>query len=1045
MRQISLKVGPCETPVNETFAKGIRLSCQICFNLPRSTHIARGERRDPTMPKSPDFPVPPEYDGSADPDGDPTAVLIDRLTTLFVRKEQADRITLGQQPAERTVFRKIHGSARARFEPLDSVPEPWRVGIFGHGALDAWVRFSSDSPPSGADLGTTLGVGIKLFGLDAFDSLGSTSRTADLIMQNYPVFFVDDLKEMVDFTYAGVVQKDYPGYLTSHPKTRRILDDMVVSEGSVLTTTYWGVLPFRMGSEIVKYRLDPVTSPSNVPDDDADYLAIDLAQRLSAAEYSLILSVQLRTEPDAMPLDRATEPWSEEASPYVPVARLRIPRQDVLARGQKEYAQNLAFNIWRAPSENLPDPESTIALARRAVYAAGANLRHDANGETRSDPAEPWQGPAPSPTPVDTTIVQAVIYPSIGIARVGNSPDEYLLGPEVLDPPDAPPGSYRDSEGRLKRQGARFRIYGVNAQGETIRELTGEASNAEITWQVELANTKAAWYSFQLALDIPEASSAPPSTLRNTDVADRSSLGITPGKRRVEGSSSAVAQFDDGTFMGKSVYLGEMWTDEAARLVVLGGRGAAASHDGSRAITFANNESWHDDVSDGPVTAEVKLDGLPLEVIGAWVVVAPPNYAPQRKSVRTMWDLMRDVAIQAGALSAPTMPAFTADILPIFQRLAGLQWVNAGFAAGFGAKGSVDLVSADALKRLSSPSPAHRELRRVVANSFRDFDVDGMSPKPWPWLYGDAMNIPAVATPRQNAALTATQLTMLEQWAEGWFVPDYDTSRASPSSIDQVPLAEQGDTLTRAALEFCLADAFHPGCEMTWPVRAWSMYSMPFRFAHAASGWRAPALGPILTADNVTIPNGPLGAQQAGDITRWMAVPWHTDTASCRSGYSPEYDPYVPTFWPARVPNQVLTAENYDIVVDESRSLEERQLAFANRAAWIEPLGAIDYTTQINNMIAGFDHLGVVEARTGTPEGPFPTVIEVEDQHLDIQRSDFDDTDDDAAVEARLSESFSATPTGSATGVRRGPRASAAAVDMRGTEKLSRFPDGLRN
>ena len=42
-----------------------------------------------------------------------------------------------------------------------------------------------------------------------------------------------------------------------------------------------------------------------------------------------------------------------------------------------------------------------------------------------------------------------------------------------------------------------------------------------------------------------------------------------------------------------------------------------------------------------------------------------------------------------------------------------------------------------------------------------------------------------------------------------------------------------------------------------------------------------------------------------------MAVPWQTDTASCRSGYylgyGPRYDPYVPTFWPARVPNQVLT------------------------------------------------------------------------------------------------------------------------------------------
>ena len=148
--------------------------------------------------------------------------------------------------------------------------------------------------------------------------------------------------------------------------------------------------------------------------------------------------------------------------------------------------------------------------------------------------------------------------------------------------------------------------------------------------------------------------------------------------------------------MDHPVYLGEISTDDAGRLIVLGGHGKSASYDGSRAITFANNEGWHDDVSDGPVTAEVRIGGRPLEVTPAWVVVAPPDYAPQRKSVRTMWDLMRDVAIKAGTLACPPRPSFTDDILPIFHRLAGLQWVNAGFAAGFGWKGMVDLTSEQA-------------------------------------------------------------------------------------------------------------------------------------------------------------------------------------------------------------------------------------------------------------------------------------------------------------------------------------------------------------
>src|SRR5262249_15211032 len=152
----------------------------------------------------------------------------------------------------------------------------------------------------------------------------------------------------------------------------------------------------------------------------------------------------------------------------------------------------------------------------------------------------------------------------------------------------------------------------------------------------------------------------------------------------------------------------------------------------------------------------------------------------------------------------------------------------------------------------------------------------------------------------------------------------------------------------------------HPGCEMTWPVRSKSLYMAPFRFAHAPTGWIAPALGAIWSNDNLTLENGPLFGQQAGDITRWMAVPWQTDTASCRGGYDKAYDPYAPTFWPARVPNDVLTKENYAIVMDAGKPLDERRKAFADRAKWYAPLGGPSYTAQINAMITGFGALGVV-------------------------------------------------------------------------------------
>jgi hypothetical protein len=983
-----------------------------------------------------DNPIPACFDCANQPS--------ERLLEMFVRMVQEKRIRLGQTPAERPVFRKLHGVAHGELRMLPDIPADLKIGVFAHKRLPAWVRFSSDTSPTSPDLLSTMGIGIKVFGVPGTSALGEEGDTADFIMQNFPVFFVDDAKEMCEFTYAGVVQGDYPTYLAHHPKTAKLLDAMSKVEGSVLTTAYWAILPFRCGdNQILKYRLDPETAPINVANDARDYLATDLANRLSKSEYRFKFMVQRRTNPATMPLDKATVEWPEAESPYLQVATLILPRQDVNARGQPEYGQSLAFNIFRVPPEQAPVPQSSIAQARKVVYAASAVTRHEANGQPLRDVPEPR---VPLPPPVaDECIVKAVIYPSIGIARVGNSRAPgaagYFIGPEVPDPEPQPDRAYRDNSGALKRQAARFRIYGANAEGRIIRELTG-TSDTEIVWSVQLANTKAAWYGFQLAMDIPEASSAPPTTLRNAVVTDRSSLSITPSMRSVSGPNASPQKFDDGAFIGKKVYLGEIFTDEAGRLVVLGGHGESASYNGAWAITFANNEGWHDDVSDGPVTAAVKLNGTVLDVVPSWFVVAPPDYAPQRKSVRTMWDLMRDVAIKAGTLAAPMRPSFTQDILPIFERLNGLQWVNAGFAAGFGFGGAFDVSSPQAVAKLADRSPANQEFRHTVAIQFRRYAVDSWSPKPWPWLYGDAMSIPPAPTPRQNCSLSDCQLAMLDQWAAGDFDDDYRPSFKPPSRLDQVPVVEQGDVLTKAALDFCLADAFHPGCEMTWPVRAATMYMMPFRFLHAPAGWIAPSLGEVLTSDNLTIPNGPLYGQLPGSISRWMAVPWQCDTASCRSGYVPTYDPYVPAFWPARVPNEVLTKENYAIVVDTKRPLAERKAAFANRAAWIAPLGDTSYTDQINNMIAHFDHLGVVVTMPGPTDNAFPPQLEVEDQHKPIhdvmaesERANLTAEQRRQAVALRSASHESGAHAGAPGVYRR--------VDISGIDKFRRFPRGL--
>jgi hypothetical protein len=917
----------------------------------------------------------------------------EQLKTMFVDTVQAERIALGQKPAKRPVFLKPHGVAHGYFEPLADLPSDQKIGVFALGELQAWVRFSSDTAPTSPDFKTTCGVGLKLFGVPGPKLLGQ-GDTHDFLFQNFDVFFVNDAKDMAEFTTAGVIDHDYDAYLAKHPVTRRISDEMEKAVTSTLATPYWGVLPYAFGAErFVKYKLEPVDQPTGEPFNDANYLAIDLQNRLLHGPATFKFMVQWRTDPATMPLDKATVRWPEAQSPFVQIATLHLPQQDICAPGQASYGENLAFNPWHCLPEHAP--QGSISDARKVVYEASAVKRHTVNGLPTQEPGEPrvaQSTQAAGAAQDDECIVSAAIYPPIGVCRVGNSQDEFFIGPEVTRHEPRPQGFYRDARGALKRQAARFRIYGLNAQGKPVKELIGD--DTQVHWTVHLANQKSAWYEFQLALDIPEAVNAAPSLLRNATVSDRSSLRIDPGACSIAGSDQSSHALH-GSFMGTSVYLGELKTDAQGRLIVLGGRGKSASIDDQKAVTFANNDGWYDDTSDGPVTATVTYQGVALKVQPAWVITAPPDYAPLQKSVRTMWDLMRDTAIQACLLAQPTMPSFTHDILPIFERMTHLQWVNAGFASAFGFGGAFNFTTPEWLHKLSDNGPANRELRKNLANQFRRFERDAWSPVPFPWLYGDAMNLPPAATPRQHASLSNTQLAFLDQWAMGSFIADYDPAYCPPLTIDDVPAAQQADMLTQAAMEFCLADAFHPGCEMTWPMRTAGMYLSAFRLKHAPAGWTEPNYGAQLNSDVTTLPSGPLlGGQLPGGITRWMAIPWQTDTASCRSGYVASYDPYVPTFWPARVPNQVMSEAQYEVVMDTSLQLGQRLQAFANRASWLEPLGLDKpYTHQINHMIAHFDELGVVESRAGLPnDANFPAMMQVQETKREAKAQAHDAT-----------------------------------------------------
>ncbi len=592
------------------------------------------------------------------------------------------------------------------------------------------------------------------------------------------------------------------------------------------------------------------------------------------------------------------------------------------------------------------------------------------------------------------TIVRAAIHPGIGIARIGNSTTGYFIGPEVIAPQPQNASYYRDPEGAIKRQAARFRVYGYDAAGKVVGELT--ADNARIAWTAHVVNRKAQWYRFLAALDIPEAASMS-CIRRNATVDRRDQLAIDPGPRSITGKSVSGGKdhaFTGGKFKATEVPLGEIRTDAAGRLIVLGGTGQSGSpsdapvYDPADPDSFNNANDWYDDTSDGPVTATVSINGKAIPVDPAWVVVAPPNYAPDIISWRTMYDELCNVYVEAGMMKVPDPVSFATDVLPILQRQCNLQWVNAGYAGMFGKGRPWDFHDAELLAKLAQvPSGAldpYRELRRNILNSFRP-PLPSVSEPPawphvWPWIYGDAFGSFAETGPGNMLPMTGLQYAVIKHWSDGNFVNDWPPA-PPPTAIERVPLAEQPAMLDQAALHFCLADTFHPGCEMTWPMRHASMYSAPFRIRHRPPDQPAADYGAQLTQPLALQVDGPLYAQEPGDITRWMALPWQGDTAFCRSGYNPQFDPYLPTFWAARVPNQVLTEADYKQAIDPALPREQRLAAFNRRPLWLRallypnaPVAAV-----MNEMIKEFGALGIVEARPGVKDDPeIPEVIYVE-------------------------------------------------------------------
>jgi hypothetical protein len=288
---------------------------------------------------------------------------------------------------------KTYGVVRGTFEVLPNLPAKLRRGVFeSQRSYPAWVRFGGPGPLAPPDLkdAGVLSIGIKLMGVKGEKLLDDEQFTQDFTGISAPTFTTPNLRENVKL--QKWIGRETPIFYFINPFDSHYLDGIMQglysrTQTSPLDVRYWSCVPYLLGEgQAVQYSIRPVpTSKSRVPLFPSDnYLREAMARTLGRQEWSFDFMVQVQTDPHRMPIENALVEWPERLSPYVPVARLRLPVQRFDSPAQLAFADNLSFNPWHSLAAHRPLGNQN--RARKRIYLELSKQRQSMSGEQRIEP-----------------------------------------------------------------------------------------------------------------------------------------------------------------------------------------------------------------------------------------------------------------------------------------------------------------------------------------------------------------------------------------------------------------------------------------------------------------------------------------------------------------------------------------------------------------------------------------------------------------------------------------------------------------------------------
>ena len=334
--------------------------------------------------------------------------VIDRIIESMTKASQ----TVAQRDGHsvRASHAKSTGLLKGEMRVLDALPAELRQGLFAApGTYEVAIRLAQGPGENLSDsVSTHRGMAIKVFGVDGRKLPGHSGSTQDFVLATGTAFaqsgastflvamkglekstpMPEGLKQAVSATARvmnaafNAVGSDSPTFgFFGHTK-RNPLADAYFSQAAIRYGDYIAKIGvFAVSPELVA-MLDQTLDTSSDPD--AFRKAVVDFMRSHGAEFEL--RVQLCTDLAAMPVEDASVAWSEDASPYIAVARIAVPAQEAHSPARAAYFDE-TMSFQPAHALEVFRPLGSLMRARLTTYQALSSYRHAQNRTQQVEPA----------------------------------------------------------------------------------------------------------------------------------------------------------------------------------------------------------------------------------------------------------------------------------------------------------------------------------------------------------------------------------------------------------------------------------------------------------------------------------------------------------------------------------------------------------------------------------------------------------------------------------------------------------------------------------